>query len=254
MTLRASGVRVTFGGVVAVDDVGFELEPGSTLAVIGPNGSGKSTLLNAVTGLVPRSGTVEVDSDNVRGESPLGARRAGIVRTFQTPQVVDDLSCLDNVLLSTEDRAMTGLLSAWLGRSQMMRHERLRWAAANDALERFGLASEALVEASQLSYGQRRWLELARAWVAQPGYLLADEPSAGLNDGETARLATYLGTFREAGVGIVLVDHKVDFLRKVAQQALVLALGRVVATDDIISIWEQPAVQDAYLGTGRARN
>ena len=251
MSLNAGEIRVTFGGVVAVDAVNFELEPHSALAVIGPNGSGKSTLLNAITGLVPRSGTVAVDGEDLRAESPRAARQAGVIRTFQTPQVVDELSCLDNVLLATDDRTATGVMSAWFGRRRMLQHERHRWVAANAALERFGLDQEALIEASRLTYGQRRWLELARAWIARPAYLLADEPSAGLNDAETTRLADYLAAFRNDGVGLVLVDHKVGFLREVADRALVLALGKVVATDDIVSIWELPAVQEAYLGAGR---
>lgn len=252
--LDVQEVRVRFGGVVAVDRASFAVEPGRVLAVIGPNGSGKTTLMNAVTGLVPAAGRVIVDETEVPTSRPGRARRAGIVRTFQTPQVIDDLSCIDNVLLTTPDRARSGVMAAWLGRGSMLRHEHARWEEATHCLEQFGLLDDALLPASRLTYGQRRWLELARVVMARPRYLLADEPSAGLNDGETLRLADHLRSLRDAGVGIVLVDHKVGFLRDVADDALVLSLGRMVATAPIDEVWDLPAVQEAYLGSRRVRH
>lgn len=249
--LAAIDVSVSFGGVLAVDQVSLALEPGQVLAVVGPNGSGKTTLLNAIGGLVARSGRVKVDDTVLAAGSAEAARCALVVRTFQTPQVVDELSCLDNVLLATADRKYTGLLASWFARPRMLAHERNRWAAAHDAVDRFGLADQAGLAADQLSYGQRRWLELARASLAKPRYLLADEPSAGLNDVETERLATHLRDFRDSGTGLILVDHKVAFLRAVADRALVLSLGQVIADDTIEAVWHQPAVREAYLGTRR---
>ncbi|HMG41787.1 MAG TPA: ATP-binding cassette domain-containing protein [Acidimicrobiales bacterium] len=249
--LVATDVRVTFGGVVAVDDLSIEVEPGVVLAVVGPNGSGKTTLLNAITGLVPCRGRVTVDGTVLATGRPGRARQAHCLRTFQTPQVIDELSCIDNVLLATEDREATGLLASWVTRRQMLAREHRRWAAAEACLEQFGLREQAVLPASRLTYGQRRWLELARVALARPRYLLTDEPSAGLNEAETVRLAEHIAAFRAAGVGVVLVDHKVDFLRRVADRAVVLALGRKVAEDRIEAIWDLPAVQDAYLGTRR---
>lgn len=253
MSLAADGLRVSFGGVVAVDDVTTAVDAHEVLAVVGPNGSGKTTLLNAITGLVDAAGRLRVDDAPLRPGDPVATRRAGILRTFQTPQIIDELSCIDNVLLAVGDRSATGVMAAWFGRPRMLRSERHRWHAATAALERFGLIDEATVPAGRLTYGQRRWLELARSAVAEPRYLLADEPSAGLNDQETERLGNYLRGLRDDGVGVVLVDHKVDFLRAVADRAIVLALGRVVADAGIAEVWELPAVRDAYLGTGRSR-
>lgn len=249
--LRADSLRVAFGGVVAVSDVSLAVEARRVLAVVGPNGSGKTTLLNAITGLVPRAGTVTVDDVEMPAGRPGAARQAGVVRTFQTPQVLEEVSCLDNVLLATGDRQATGVLASWVGRRSMLRHERLRWERATACLERFGLRPQASVPASRLTYGQRRWLELARVAMAGPRYLLADESSAGLNDAETQRLADHLRSFRNEGVGLVLVDHKVDFLRTVADRAIVLALGESVAEAGIDAVWDLPAVQQAYLGTRR---
>jgi ABC-type branched-subunit amino acid transport system ATPase component len=251
--LTGTGLHVAFGGVVAVGDVDLEVAPGRVLAVVGPNGSGKTTLLNAVTGLVARQGRVVVDGDEVAGGRPAPVRAAGVLRTFQTPQVLDELSCIDNVLLATSDRRRRGLAASLVGRPGMLAHERSRWADAARCLDRYGLGAAATAPASELTYGQRRWLELARVELAGPRYLLADEPSAGLNDAETDRLAGHLRDLRDQGVGIALVDHKVDFLRATADRALVLSLGRVVAEAAIDEVWDDPAVQEAYLGSRRAR-
>lgn len=249
--LAVRDIRVAFGGVTAVDGVSFTVGAGHALAVIGPNGSGKTTLLNAVGGLLAASGTVELNGRLLERTKPVALARAGIARTFQTPQVIDHLSCLDNVLLASADQRSRGLAAAWIGRPAMMRAERDRWRAGSASLARFGLGEMAEVPASRLTYGQRRWLELARVAVAQPRYLLADEPSAGLNDAETDELAAHLRSFCAQGVGVVLVDHKVDFLRAVADSAIVLALGRLVAEAPIDRVWDLPEVQVAYLGSRR---
>jgi len=251
VTLATHDIRVSFGGVVAVDGVSLSVDAGSAVALVGPNGSGKTTILNAISGLVPARGRVTIDGTDLPLGRPRRAAAAGLARTFQTPQVIDDLSCLDNALLSAPDRRATGLAAAWLGRSTMLRRERDRWATAAAALERFGLGDLVDEPASRLTYGQRRWLELARVAVSAPRHLLADEPSAGLNDVETEELARHLRTLRDDGIGIVLVDHKVDFLRTVTDRAFVLALGRPVAEGGIDDVWDLPAVQEAYLGRRR---
>lgn len=251
MTLAIAEVAVRFGGVVAVDGVSLEVPPGHAVALVGPNGSGKTTLLNAICGLLAASGQVTLDGTGLPMGKPIRAARSGIARTFQTPQVVDHLSCLDNVLLASADRRSDGLMGAWLTRPRMLGAERDRWRAGNESLERLGLAGLAAEPASRLTYGQRRWLELARVALARPRYLLADEPSAGLNDSETEQLVEHLGWFRDDGVGILLVDHKVDFLRAITDRAVVLALGHKVAEASIDEVWDLPEVRAAYLGSRR---
>lgn len=254
MSLKATDITVTFGGVTAVNAVSIEIEPAAALSIVGPNGSGKTTLLNAIGGLLPAHGRVEVDGTEMPMARPTRIARAGVARTFQTPQVIDDLSCIDNVLLSSADRTATDLVAAWLTRPAMLKRERRRWAEAAESLERFGLAEHAEAPASRLTYGQRRWLELARVAVAHPRYLFADEPSAGLNDVETDVLAGHLRALRDDGIGIALVDHKVDFLRTVTETAVVLALGNKIAEAPIRDVWDLPEVQEAYLGSRRVRD
>ncbi|MEI2637660.1 MAG: ATP-binding cassette domain-containing protein [Microthrixaceae bacterium] len=254
MSLVAKGMRVEFGGVVAVEDVSLTIESGEAVAIVGPNGSGKTTLLNSICGLVPAKGDVTVDGETVAHARPVKVSRAGIARTFQTPQVLDHLSCLDNVLLSAADRRSSGLVSAWVARPAMLKAEHRRWAEGTECLRRFGLEDLAVEPASRLTYGQRRWLELARVAVAKPRYLLADEPSAGLNDAETHELADHLESLRSDGIGIALVDHKVEFLRQVTTRGVVLGLGKLIAEAPIDDLWDLQSVKEAYLGSRRVHS
>ena len=247
--LEIDNIAVRFGGVLAVDGVSLEIADGSTLGLVGPNGSGKSTLLNALTGVVSASGRAVLDGRVLPLGHPRRIRRAGLARTFQTPQNFDELSCIDNVLLADGDRRFTGLTGAWLARPLMWRTERLRWQRALDMLRLVGLADSAERQASLLSYGQQRMLELARSLVGQPQILMLDEPSAGLNAVETQELARILISIRAQGVALLIVDHKIDFIDSLCDTIVVLQLGRVVASGAPDVVWKDPLVVEAYLGT-----
>jgi ABC-type branched-subunit amino acid transport system ATPase component len=246
--LRAEHVTVRFGGVDAVSDVDFRVAAHEIVGLIGPNGSGKTTLLNALTGIVAARGDLEVEGRPVRLTSPSRSRRAGILRVFQAPQTFDELSCLENVLLSNGDRRLTGLAASVLLRPLALRRDRQRWADAERALARVGLEGTGEREAGTLTYGQRRLLELARAINADPTVLLLDEPSAGLNDAETIELAKVIRSLNAAGLPIVLVDHKVDVVDSLCSRVVVLELGRVIADGPPGEIWKHQRVIDAYLG------
>ncbi|WP_395104212.1 ABC transporter ATP-binding protein [Actinomadura sp. SCN-SB] len=246
--LETEGITVTFGGLRVVDDVGLSVERGELIGLAGPNGSGKTSFLNALCGIVPAQGRVSVDGTPVRLGRPRSAHRAGIGRVFQAPQVYGELSCIDNVLLSSSDPALRGLTGAWPARPLMFRRERRRWDRAMEALELVGLAELAAEDASLLSYGQQRLLELARALAGDSKLLLLDEPSAGLNDAETTALATLLGEVRAAGNTLVLVDHKIDFLDALCDRLAVLELGRIIAFGRPDEVWRDDRVVSAYLG------
>jgi ABC-type branched-subunit amino acid transport system ATPase component len=237
-----------YGGVRAVDEVAFTIGRGDCIGIVGPNGSGKTSLLNALSGLTRCSGQLTVDGQGVPLGRPVAVHRSGIARTFQTPQVYDELTCLDNVLLTTKPTAGGGLLGAVLPRPAYLRAERERRERAREALRRLGLKDLEAVRAEGLSYGQRRHLELARAWAGRPHFLLLDEPSAGLNEEETESLAAVLQPIRAEGTGIVVVDHKVDFLDRLCDRLLFLQQGRVVTQGRPSEVWSDEAVIDAYLG------
>jgi ABC-type branched-subunit amino acid transport system ATPase component len=246
--VQASGVRVSFGGVRAVDGVDLEVGRGEILGLIGPNGSGKSTLLNALTGVVPAGGTLEVDGQPVPLGRPTRSRRAGLGRTYQTPQTFTALTCLENVLLGTPVRRRTGVAAAILARPLVIADERARWAAAQSALVEVGLPTHAERSAAWLSHGDQRLLELARALVGRPTVLLLDEPSAGLNATETAELRDLLLRLRDEGMTLVVVDHKIDFITALCDRVVVLELGHLVAEGDPHEIWQDQRVVDVYLG------
>jgi len=250
--LRATDIRVSFGGVRAVDGVSLDVRPGEVLGLVGPNGSGKTTFLNALTGVVPASGDLEIAGRKVELGTPGRARKVGMLRTYQAPQTYDHLSCIEDVLVSTADRTLTGTTASWFLRPAVVRHERERWRIANDALARVGLADVAETPARRLTYGQRRLLELARAIAGDPTVLLLDEPSAGLDAAETAQLSGYLRGLRDDGVSLLVIDHKLDFITQLCDRVAVLELGHLVAVGDAATVFQDQRVVDAYLGVAGA--
>ena len=247
--LEAVDITVRFGGVTAVDGVSLQLDHHEIIGLIGPNGSGKSTFINAVTGLVPATGKVTVDGHRVKLGVAGRAARLGVLRTFQTPQVHDGLTCLENVLIGLQDRSLRSVPVAWLRRPSMLKTERRRWETAMAALTFARLPDKPHVLAGSLSYGERRRLELARVYAGRPTVLLLDEPAAGLNQRETADLVELLTTWRaNEGPALLLVEHKIDFLESLCHRMVVLELGRQIAAGEPAAVWADPRVMDAYLG------
>jgi ABC-type branched-subunit amino acid transport system ATPase component len=246
--LEATAVEVRFGGVLAVNQVSLSVARQEIVGLVGPNGSGKSSFLNALTGVVPASGSFSVDGEPVKFGRPALARAAGVLRAYQTPQTYTALSCLENVLLPMRPRRWMGASSAILARRQMMREERDRWRRAAAMLSRVGLDDLANAPAAGLSYGDRRLLEVARGLAGEPKVLLLDEPSAGLNERETAQVGAILSELRAEGLTLLVVDHKIEFVSELCDRVVVLALGEVVAQGKPDEVWRDQQVIDAYLG------
>lgn len=246
--LLAEDVRVRFGAVAAVDGIAMSVPDAGVVGLAGPNGSGKSTLLNAICGLVPAQGRLTVDGRAVPLGKPLAIRRAGVLRTYQTPQLVSTLTCLENVLLGDTDRRGTSVLSAVIARPMVRRAERERWERAHASLEWVGLAPVASTPIGSLPYGTRRLVELARAVNADPKVILLDEPSAGLNDAETGQFAALLRALPDRGISLLIVDHKIDFLDSLCREIVVLMFGQVIAKGSPAEVWADQRVADAYLG------
>lgn len=247
MRLQALDIEVHFGGVQAV--AGVSLDVGDEcVGIVGPNGSGKTTFLNALTGVVAARGSLAIEGRKIRMGRPARVSRAGVGRMFQAPQVFAELTCLENILVADSDRRLTGMMSAWLGRPLMLRRERVRWRNAWEILDRFGLADHAHSSPAELSYGNMRRLELGRVLAGKPRVLLLDEPSAGLNDGESAELAQLLRELRADGLAMVLIDHKIHFLNEVCDRVVVLDRGTVIAHGTPQEVWAHDSVREAYLG------
>jgi len=246
--LEAAGVDVRFGGVRAVSQVTLSVARQQIVGLVGPNGSGKSTFLNALTGVVPAAGSLRVDGRPVRLGRPAQSHAAGVLRTYQTPQIYTALSCVENVMLAMTPRRWKGVGSALAIRPRMIAAERDRYRRAQLMLTRVGLADFAGTPAAGLSYGDRRMLEVARALAGEPKVLLLDEPSAGLNEQETAHVSAILSEFRAEGLTLLVVDHKIEFVSELCDRVVVLALGQVIAAGEPADVWRDQQVIDAYLG------
>jgi ABC-type branched-subunit amino acid transport system ATPase component len=247
--LEIDDLEVSFGRVRAVAGVSMRVPGGASVGLIGPNGSGKSTLVNAVTGVVRGRGRVAVDGRGIRAGSPRSAAGRGVSRTFQTPQTFLELSCVDNVRLGLTRNLTNGLTGAWPLHPWTARVERRRWITAMELLEWAGLAAQAEMSAAALSYGQQRMLELARALAGRPSILMLDEPAAGLNHAETDALATRIQGLAAQGLTVFLVEHKMDFVRRLCGRIAVLSTGELIADGPAADVFADQRVIDAYLGT-----
>ena len=249
--MECKGLTVRFGGVVAVDDVSLSIEDGGeVVGLIGPNGSGKSTFLNAVSGLVPAKGRVEVEGRSVAFGRPGVMARNGVFRTYQTPPGGRPSSRASRTPWSPP------LICAMRRPARLLappsRHvatgKGTLWQEAGEVLERVGLLDRANRPATGLSYGERHQLEIARALMARPRLLLMDEPAAGLNTTETGRLADLLSEVTSSGIDLVLIEHKIAFIEQLCHRIIVLELGHEIASGPPKEVWLDPTVMRAYLG------
>ena len=251
MSLQARGVGAQFGGVIALQDVDVELEPGKVLGVIGPNGSGKSTLFNCITGFVPlASGEIWSDGENLTGQSADKRIRTGIARTFQTPRIDGDVTVLTSVLCGYLSSVDSGLVGSAAGRPRVRRDERRITADAQQLLADFGLADVADTPMGQLSMGQVRMVDVLRAMAMRPRYLLLDEPAAGLSVAEQELLMDGIRRIAAQGIGVLLVEHNFALVRQVADEVVVLQKGRKLVSGPPAEVALDPRVVDAYLGVG----
>lgn len=251
MTLRASAVGARFGGLIALDAVDVEVEPGEIVAVIGPNGSGKSTLFNCITGFVPvAGGQVWAESHDLTGQPADKRIRTGIARTFQTPRIDPDVTVLTSVLCGYLPSVKSGVLRSVLTLPGVRRDERAIEQKALNLLGDFGMRALADVPMGQLSMGQLRMVDVLRAVAMEPKYLLLDEPAAGLAADEIEALVAGVERIASRGVGILLVEHNFSLIKKIADRVLVLQKGTMLVEGTPDEVAGDPRVVDAYLGVG----
>lgn len=245
--LEVDRIRKTFGGLVAVNDVSFSVAGGEIVGLIGPNGAGKSTTFNLICGSLPlTSGNIRFQGQSITGATPQEVAALGIARTFQHAHIVTDMSVLENVALGAHLRGTAGMFRAIV--AQERSEEAMLFEEARRQLDRVGLAKEASQLAGNLALGQLRLLEIARALALDPALLLLDEPAAGLRYAEKRELAKLLRQLRSEGVGILLVEHDMDFVMSLADRLVVLDFGTRLAEGKPTEIRCNPKVIEAYLG------
>ncbi|MCZ7531420.1 MAG: ABC transporter ATP-binding protein [Acidimicrobiia bacterium] len=249
-TLALRDVSVNFGGVVALDGVHLHVEAGELCGLIGPNGAGKTTLFDVISGVRrPDRGAVALGDRDITTTSSVKRSRVGLHRTYQRAQVYGWLSVEDNVLAALEWRGGGGGLAADLVRlPARRRHERNRRERVDEVLTECGLDDVRNAKAGELPIGQARLVELARAIVEPPCLLLLDEPTSGLEERETERLGDLVGTLRDQGTAVLLVEHDVGFVMRRCDRIVVLDRGAVLAAGTPAEIRSHDAVRRAYLG------
>ncbi|MET4579729.1 ABC transporter ATP-binding protein [Ottowia thiooxydans] len=267
--LQVEDLSRHFSGVKAVDNVSFSLAPGETVALVGPNGAGKSTLIQLLSGVEkPTAGRIMLDGRRIHGLVPERIAQLGLSRSFQTSRVFPSLSVWDSVRLGTQAALLRsrhgGLVNPFtevagelLGLPGWRRRRAEAEARAEAALQRFGdrLWPRREQPAFSLSYANRRRLEIARVLAAHPRFVLLDEPAAGMNPSETAELTDLLLALRaeQPKLGILVVEHKLSLVRRIADRVVVLNQGRVLATGTPAEALDHPEVVEAYLGRARTR-
>jgi len=249
--LRVDGLRMEFGGITAVDGTSFVVEEGTLTGLIGPNGAGKSTTFNCITGVyTPTAGHVYFGGEDITGLAPHQIARRGLVRTFQIARELEEMTVFENMMLAPQGQRGESLLASVVPglRDAVIEEERELRTAVWETLEFFEIDHLAHEYAGNLSGGQRKLLELARALMTDPDLLLLDEPLAGVNPTLEKKLLERIHALRAEGYTFLLVEHDMEVIMENCAHVIVMHQGRVLAEGAPAAIREDAAVIDAYLG------
>ncbi|WP_208615666.1 ABC transporter ATP-binding protein [Gottfriedia luciferensis] len=248
--LKTTNLTKSFGGLTAVNNVNIEIKKGSITAVIGPNGAGKTTFFNMITGVyTPTSGEILLGNESLVGLKPHAVNKKGIARTFQNIRLFSSMTALENVMVGMHQHLKYGVFSTLFHLPSYKKAEKVAMKEAYKWLEYVGLSDVYNEEASSLSYGAQRRLEIARALASKPSILLLDEPAAGMNPKETKELTDLIYQMRDdLNLTIVLIEHDMKLVMEISEYLFVLDHGEKIAEGKPLEIRNNQKVIEAYLG------
>ncbi len=250
MVLEIRNISKRFGGISALTDVSFQIEEGEIFGLIGPNGAGKTTMFNVITNMyVPSEGSVLFGGKPITGMKPHKITNMGICRSFQNIRLFQQMTVLENVMVGGHTRSSAGVIQSVFRLPSQRKEEADLKKKAEKLLELVGLASHSSMMAENISYGQQRRLEIARALASDPKLLLLDEPAAGMNEKETDSLYELIKEVQKRGITVLIIEHDMPLVMKLCDRITVLNFGKKLAEGTPDQIQNNESVIEAYLGT-----
>lgn len=250
VSLAVENVSHSFGGLAALTNVSFRIDDASVTSMIGPNGAGKTTMFHVMSGIFrPTRGTVRMDETDITGWAPHRIAELGIARTWQSIQLFENLTAIENVMVARASRRSAGYLDALLWLPRHRQDAKQTRELATELLEWVGMYDRRFHMPSELSYGYRRRLEIARALAGEPRVLMLDEPTSGVRAREAGELMKLVTRLTERGMTVFLIEHNMNVVKSFSKRVIVLDFGRIIADGTPKEVLADPGVARAYLGT-----